>query len=719
MRTAIIAVLVAGVWVTGATPAAAQQLAKVPSMCADCHGGVVSSKLEAVTHADSVSCLTCHHIGYTTDPDLAASRRLDACSGCHEDLLTSHWGVEEDEPACTECHSIHEDPPLEEADARLSSQCAGCHTSSHTLHSEAGVEAPACTQCHTVHTGAAFHGENESTVAQCSSCHEDVHPAHSEVEGGLTCTACHSMDVVPLQEPGSSPYAEECASCHADVHPTHVDAGEDGPSCVSCHAFATDPPIAGAGITISQRCGECHTDEMDGFAVGGHAEGMARDPNRDLPNCLTCHATYVDPGEERAQVRLAATVRCIECHSEETLIDQYGLPNNVGGSYVDDFHGATTRFLWDHPGSEVDQPPVMVCSDCHGAHDVGWSETDVVAEVCASCHEAGDDRLAGAWLGHDRVGPGNKWIVWLIRVFYYFMIPFMLGGLFLNIAFHLVDQRRKGARIANTEGVQKIRAWIRREKKPEVESVVRFNVKDRLEHVGSMVTFILLVVTGLPQTRPGGPISNAIIGFFGGIGGTRFVHRVAGFLFVALMLIHVTRIVVKAVRARRLPIMVPTRKDFEDVVQTFRHFLFKEPAPKVGKFDAAEKFEYWGLFAGGLVMSGTGIILVFPELVSQILPGILVAATRVMHGLEATFAVLVVALWHAYGVSLRPEVFPLDTSIFSGKMSVERLKHEHPLEYERLFPERAAAEAAEQVEEGVSEVSSPMLARAEDGLIGA
>jgi cytochrome b subunit of formate dehydrogenase len=542
-----------------------------------------------------------------------------------------------------------------------------------------------------------------------------VHPSHADVDGGLTCTVCHSVDA-GLQQADASAYVEQCVSCHSTVRPAHARVERDAPSCVSCHSFATDPSIEESTASIAERCAACHSDEAAGFAAGGHADGMGSDPNEDLPDCLTCHVTHVDPGQERAYLRLAATVRCIECHSQETLIDQYGLPRNVGSSYMEDFHGATTRFLWNHPGSEVNQPAVMVCSDCHGSHAVGWSESAVVAEVCTSCHERGDERLAGAWLGHDEIGPRNQWPVWIVRAFYYVLIPFMLGGLFLNIAFHLVDQRRKGARVANTEGVKKIRAWLRRSKAPEAEFVVRFPVIERLEHLGSMITFILLVVTGLPQTRPDGPISNAIIGFFGGIGATRLLHRIVGFAFVALLVLHVTRIVVRAVRARRLPVMVPRRKDFEDVVRSFRHFLFREPAPKADKFDAAEKFEYWGLFAGGLVMASTGIILVFPEVVTQLLPGIVVAATRVMHGLEATFAVMVVALWHAYGVILRPEIFPLDTSIFTGKMSVARLKHEHPLEYERLFPERAAAEGTA---EEADETTSPMLSRAEDGLVGA
>jgi hypothetical protein len=51
-------------------------------------------------------------------------------------------------------------------------------------------------------------------------------------------------------------------------------------------------------------------------------------------------------------------------------------------------------------------------------------------------------------------------------------------------------------------------------------------------------------------------------------------------------------------------------------------------------------------------------------------------------------AILVLLVWHLWGVSLRPEVFPCDTSIFTGKISTERLREEHALEYERLLAEQ-------------------------------
>jgi hypothetical protein len=163
--------------------------------------------------------------------------------------------------------------------------------------------------------------------------------------------------------------------------------------------------------------------------------------------------------------------------------------------------------------------------------------------VCMRCHEAGDTRLAGAWLGHKPVGPDNQPLIWMIRISYFILIPFMLTGLLLNIVFHLVDQRREGARLMETPGMKRVVAFLKREKvekAPKPRSVVRFPLIERLEHIGSAVTFILLVVTGLPQTRPDMGIARAIIDFLGGIGSTRIIHRTIGFTFVALMLTHVS-----------------------------------------------------------------------------------------------------------------------------------------------------------------------------------
>jgi cytochrome b subunit of formate dehydrogenase len=687
MRTAVVTTLVALGLAFGAQRVVCQT-PREAAMCADCHGEVSSGQLKALTHADSVSCLTCHHIGFTRDRALSQQRRLDACATCHEDLAPQHVGIEGEVPACSACHAIHADESAAQAKPAMTARCAECHTAPHPEHAPGVEGSPACADCHTMHSGRGFEPADPAIFQACLGCHQAAHPSHAAVAGVAECTKCHSVKEPP--PPGTLANEELCATCHATVQPAHAGV-EEQPTCMQCHDFATDAPVAQIGPAVAERCGACHEAPMQQMLAGGHGGFTTTDTVRELPHCLTCHTAHKGPEEARAQLKVSSAIQCMRCHGESSLAVRYGLPVMVKRSYADDFHGATVQFLMAEGGT-MGGKDVMICSDCHGNHDVAPLGEAEVAAVCLRCHDQGDEKIAGAWLGHETPSPRHKPLIWLVRLFYFVLIPFMLTGLTLTIVFQLVNARRKGARIMKTEGMQRLLARLRGKKPERLETVERFSRMERLEHLSSALTFIALVVTGLPQTRPDLAAAQWIIGSLGGIWPTRLIHRTIGVIFVLLMVTHVTRAVVKAMQRNKLPIMVPDRKDFEDVLQTFRHFLMGEPMPKVGKFDYAEKFEYWGLFLGGVVMSSTGTILMFPELVTQVLPGVVVAATRVMHGMEATFAVMVVILWHSWGVILRPDVFPLDTSIFTGRMSVHRLKHEHPLEYERIFPGRAADE---------------------------
>ena len=146
--------------------------------------------------------------------------------------------------------------------------------------------------------------------------------------------------------------------------------------------------------------------------------------------------------------------------------------------------------------------------------------------------------------------------------------------------------------------------------------------------------------------------------------------------------------------------MVINKKDFTDAIENIRYYFGTTDQPaRCDRYDYKQKFEYWGVVVGGLLMIATGLILWFPTTIVKYLPGELIPAAKAAHTNEALLAFLVIIVWHLYNAIFSPEVFPLDTSIFTGKISVERMKHEHPLEYERITGESTGHEHAMGVED--------------------
>ncbi|MBP1635255.1 MAG: deca-heme C-type cytochrome-like protein [Acidobacteria bacterium] len=215
--------------------------------------------------------------------------------------------------------------------------------------------------------------------------------------------------------------------------------------------------------------------------------------------------------------------------------------------------------------------------------------------------------------------------------------------------------------------------------------VVRFTLRQRIEHFSVMTLFTILVITGLPQKFFDSAWAEAIILGLGGIDRIRWVHRAAGILFTGFTALHLTLLVGSVLTGTGSLSLVPTRRDFEDAIQQLRYYLGAADAPaRFDRFDYRQKFEYWGLVFGAVIVIATGVVLLFPLAATRFLPGEIVPASKLAHGNEGLMAFLVVIVWHIYNAHLSPDVFPFDKTIFSGRISVERMHHEHPLEYERI-----------------------------------
>ncbi|MDX1630583.1 MAG: cytochrome b/b6 domain-containing protein [Thermoanaerobaculia bacterium] len=236
-------------------------------------------------------------------------------------------------------------------------------------------------------------------------------------------------------------------------------------------------------------------------------------------------------------------------------------------------------------------------------------------------------------------------------------------------------------------------------KAPDEDTTVRrFSRWAIVQHGLVIVLFAVLLVTGLPQKWPYLDVSQRTIELMGGIFVTRWLHRVAGIVFALFTLAHLAVAVYGITTRRTQPSMLLTKKDFRDTIQNLQYYFGRRPEPPAfGRYDYRQKFEYWGLVFGGAIMVLTGFILYYPILFSRLLPAELIPAAKVMHSNEALLALLIILVWHMYGAHFNPDVFPFDPSIFTGKISLERLEHEHPLEYEELMAGRSRDRIEEEV----------------------
>ncbi len=353
---------------------------------------------------------------------------------------------------CLTCHNVTGANPAPASHTTLNeSSCLSCHSSSASVIPVVGGD---CTSCHS-------QPELSMTITSGESLSLFVDPEvfAASIHGGkLLCADCHTSitgyphptrEIPSLRDYNITRY-EVCKRCHFDnytktldsVHYDKLTKGDIGtPLCTDCHG-AHDVTLPSQPRTkISQTCSECHQTIYDKYVNSVHGKALIAENNYDVPVCTDCHLSHTIEDPRTAVFRLESVQLCSNCHSNEKLMQKYGISTQVVKTYLQDFHGASVALLAKK--SENIWPEEAVCTDCHGVHDIekvddpdsAVIKTNLV-NTCRSCHPDATTNFPGAWLSHYEPSADEAQLVFYVRWFYRVLIPFIVVGLLVHI---LVD----------------------------------------------------------------------------------------------------------------------------------------------------------------------------------------------------------------------------------------------------------------------------------------
>jgi predicted CXXCH cytochrome family protein len=318
------------------------------------------------------------------------------------------------------------------------------------------AEEVACLDCH---------GDPELSLelpsGETVSLHVDQAAFEASVHGdGLRCLDCHpGLDELPHPERPARTLAEfragfreACKSCHFDtytksfdsVHYEIVARGDTfGPWCADCHGAHAVAPPGTPRTRISETCARCHEGVYGTYRKSVHGHALVEEANPDVPVCNDCHRSH-DISDPRAREWLLRTPQlCGSCHTNAAMMQKYGLSTSVVDTYLADFHGVTAAFSKDEANPASGRVTAL-CIDCHGVHDIGPVDApgasglkQNLVRTCRQCHEGASEAFPAAWLSHYEPTWQKAPLVYSIKLFYQIFIPFIIGGLVLQILLHL------------------------------------------------------------------------------------------------------------------------------------------------------------------------------------------------------------------------------------------------------------------------------------------
>jgi hypothetical protein len=246
-------------------------------------------------------------------------------------------------------------------------------------------------------------------------------------------------------------YYELCKQCHFSeysrlldgVHYAEIAKGNQrAPTCVDCHGSHAIAPPARPRALISRTCARCHTAIAAAYVRSVHGKALLEQDNHDVPVCIDCHHPHDNSNPLAASWHLGIPQLCARCHTNKEMMAKYGISTQVLTTYLSDFHGVTASL--QRSGKGYPRELTATCTDCHGVHDItrvdGASSPLIKANLlttCRRCHPGAGANFPSAWIGHYEPSPKHAPLVYAVKIFYLIFIPFVIGGLVLQILLHL------------------------------------------------------------------------------------------------------------------------------------------------------------------------------------------------------------------------------------------------------------------------------------------
>jgi len=681
------------------------------------------------------------------------------CLGCHSDT-----GLKKEVKG--KSISLHTDEAVLKASLHGGLQCTGCHAGIKEVPHAEKLPPVSCTACHGNVAGKfiqSIHGRKDGPQLDCQSCHGAHDVKRAAQLGMAVCESCHlpmvqgyqasvhgkamaqgvkeaaqcrdchgtAHELLPQKDPGAptsrAKMAETCARCHADraliekrkipvpqafqlyqksVHGRAVAAGKPAATCNNCHAShqilrANDPKSTVYRENIPKMCGSCHGQETTVYLESIHGTAMRRGFTKS-PVCTDCHGEHSISGTQDPNSRVSVTQvtkTCASCHQALEITEKYGLSGNRVATYQDSFHGLAAR------GGNL---TAANCSSCHGFHDVrpstdrksSISRNSLVA-TCGKCHPGASENFARGAV-HVAVTKKDAPILFYIQMFYLAMIVGTIGGMLGHNGLDFLKKLRRHLR--SWEGGAILRSAHGGE---DGRSFLRMSVLERIQHALLALSFITLVYTGFALKFPESWPFAWLAVLEKGSAWRALIHRWAAVVMIAACVLHLFYLPTR--RGRRFLVdMLPRVSDIREVTQNIGYLLgLRAEPPRYDRFSYIEKAEYWALVWGSVIMAATGFALWFETDVLKFLPLWVLDVATLIHYYEAWLAALAILVWHFYFVIFNPDVYPMNWTWLTGKISEEMLRHEHPREYEQMGePEESDPDASEP-SPGVGEPEPP------------